>query len=86
MIEKTGMPETEVVAEIERYLVMPGQACAYKVGMIKILEMRERTKRELGAAFDIREFHDVLLKNGSLPLDILEQIIGDYIAGKKQTE
>ena len=53
MLEKTGMPETDVVAEIERYLVMPGQALAYKVGMNKILELRERAKAELGPKFDI---------------------------------
>lgn len=54
--------------------------------MIKILEMRERAQRELGETFDIRDFHDVLLKNGSVPLDILEQIVGDYISGKKNTQ
>jgi len=84
MLEKTGMPESEVVAEIERYMVQPGQACAYKVGLIKILELRERVRRELDEIFDIRDFHDVLLKNGSVPLDILERIVDDYIASKKE--
>ncbi len=83
MVEKTGLPETEIVTEVENYMVMPGQACAYKVGMFKILELRDRARHELGAAFDIREFHDVLLKSGSVPLTILERIIDDYIAEKK---
>jgi len=83
MLAKTGLPETEVIAEIERYMVNPGQACAYKVGMIRILEMRDRARRELGEAYDIRDFHDVLLKNGSVPLDILERTVGDYIAAMK---
>lgn len=83
MLEKTGLPETEVVTEVERYIVMPAQACAYKVGMIKILELRNRAQRELGDAYDIRGFHDVMLKNGSVPLDILERIVDDYITQKK---
>jgi uncharacterized protein (DUF885 family) len=81
MLEKTGLPETEVVAEVERYLVQPGQACAYKVGMIKILELRDRAQRELAADFDMREFHEIVLRNGSLPLTLLERIVDDYIAG-----
>lgn len=83
MMANTGMPEGEVVTEIERYLVMPGQALAYKVGMLKILELRERAKTSLGAKFDIREFHDAVLTNGSMPLSVLENVIDDYIAGKK---
>jgi len=71
-----------VVSEIERYIVMPGQACAYKIGMIKILELRERAQKALGAAFDLREFHDVILKNGSLPLSILDEIVQAYIRQK----
>jgi len=85
MLEKTGLPETEVVTEIERYLVTPGKACAYKVGVIKILQLRERARRELGEAFDIKDFHDVLLQNGSMPLDVLEQIVDDYIAATLET-
>ncbi|HUV06603.1 MAG TPA: DUF885 domain-containing protein, partial [Spirochaetia bacterium] len=85
MLEKTGLAETEVVSEIERYIVSPGQACAYKVGVIKILKMRERARRELGEAFDLKDFHDVLLKNGSMPLNVLEQIVDDYIASTLKT-
>jgi uncharacterized protein (DUF885 family) len=84
MTEHTGMGEDEVIAEIERYLVNPGQALAYKVGMLKILELREKARAELGVKFDIREFHDQVLKNGSMPMSILEQVIGEYIAAKKK--
>jgi uncharacterized protein (DUF885 family) len=83
MIENTGMPEIEVVAEVERYFVMPGQALAYKVGMIKILQLREKAKAALGAKFDIRDFHDAVLKNGGMPLSVLETVIDEYIAAKK---
>ena len=83
MMENTGMPEAEVVVEIERYLVMPAQALAYKIGMLKILELRERAKRTLGARFDLREFHDEVLKNGALPLALLEQVIDAYISRRK---
>ena len=83
MMENTGLPEADVVIEIERYLVMPGQALAYKVGMMKILELRERAKTALGAKFDIRDFHDEVLKNGAMPLDVLQQVIDAYIAKKK---
>ena len=69
-----------VVSEIERYFVMPGQACAYKIGMIKIVELREKARAALGEKFDLRTFHDAVLKNGSLPLSILEQVIDEYIA------
>jgi uncharacterized protein (DUF885 family) len=71
------------VSEIERYIVMPGQACAYKLGMIKILELREKAKKELGDKFELRKFHDVMLKNGSMPLFILEQVVDEYIASTK---
>jgi uncharacterized protein (DUF885 family) len=83
MLANTGMAESDVVAEIERYFVMPGQATAYKVGMMKILELREYARSELGDRFDIREFHNVLLTNGSVPLDVLEQLVKEYVANKK---
>jgi uncharacterized protein (DUF885 family) len=83
MREKTGMGEKEVRSEIERYIVAPGQACAYKVGMLKIQELRARAEKELGAKFDQREFHDAVLKNGALPLEILEEQVTDYIRQKK---
>ena len=79
MTEKTGMPQTDVVAEIERYLVMPGQALAYKVGMQKILELRERAKTKLGERFDLAAFHDLVLTGGDLPLALLEQRVDAWI-------
>ena len=81
--EKTGMGEKEVKSEIERYIVAPGQACAYKIGMLKIQELRARAEKELGERFDQREFHDVVLKNGGLPLEILEEQVNSYIQRKK---
>jgi uncharacterized protein (DUF885 family) len=83
MRDKTGMGEKEVTAEIERYIVNPGQACAYKVGMLKIQELRKRAETELGPKFDQREFHDVVLKNGALPLEILEEQVTAYIQRSK---
>lgn len=83
MKANTGMAESDVVAEIERYFVMPGQALAYKIGMTKILELRELAREELGDDFDIREFHDVILRDGGLPLTILEEIVRDWIAEKQ---
>lgn len=80
MKKNTGMSDRDVTAEIERYIVMPGQATAYKVGMMKILELREKAKSALGNKFDLRDFHDVVLKNGAVPLDILETLVDRYIA------
>ena len=83
MREKTGIGEKEVTAEIERYIVNPGQACAYKIGMLKIQELRARSQQELGDNFSEKEFHDVVLKNGALPLEILEEQVNVYIQRKK---
>lgn len=83
MAENTGNPQSDVVVEIERYIVWPGQACAYKVGQLKIIALREKARAALGAKFDLGEFHDVVLKNGALPLGILEKVVDRYIADKK---
>jgi uncharacterized protein (DUF885 family) len=83
MIDNTGMAESDVVAEIERYFVMPGQALAYKIGMTKILELRSRAEERLGEGFDMREFHNVILTNGALPLTILEELIDAWIEEKE---
>jgi uncharacterized protein (DUF885 family) len=82
MLANTGMAESDVVSEIERYIVLPGQATAYKVGMLKFLELRQKAMDSLGDEFDLREFHDVVLKNGAVPLDILERIVDDYILAR----
>jgi uncharacterized protein (DUF885 family) len=82
MKSNTGMADSDVEAEIERYFVMPGQACAYKVGMNKILQLREQAQQALGDDFDIREFHNVVLTSGSVPLTILEEIVRKYVARK----
>lgn len=86
MKKNTGMSDRDVTAEIERYIVMPGQATAYKVGMMKILELREKAKSALGDKFDLRDFHDVVLKNGAVPLDILDTLVDRYIADTKSAE
>ena len=79
MKKTTGMSDTEVRVEIERYIVWPGQATSYKMGMIKILELRQRAKDALGEGFDIRKFHTVVLDQGIVPLFILEDIIDEWI-------
>jgi uncharacterized protein (DUF885 family) len=79
MVKNTGMTKSEVVSEIERYIVIPGQACAYKIGQLKILELRAKAKKALGDKFDIKKFHNVILKNGAVPLSILEKLVNKYI-------
>lgn len=83
MQKVTGYNHDSVVTEIERYFVLPGQACSYKIGQLKILELRKRAQEMLGMAFDIREFHDVILKAASVPLDILEEVVNRYIEEKR---
>ena len=79
MKRTTGMSDTEVRVEIERYIVWPGQATSYKMGMLKILELREKAKEALGEKFDIRKFHTIVLDQGIVPLFILEDIIDEWI-------
>ena len=76
----SSIPEAAVRSEIRRYLIMPGQATAYKVGMIRIQELRRKAEEALGADFDIRAFHDVILGGGAMPLDLLERRVDDWIA------
>ncbi len=79
MVDNTARNHKEVTAEVERYIVNPGQALAYKIGMLKILELRERARKALGDKFDIRDFHNAVLQHGALPLSILERQIDSYI-------
>ncbi len=79
MKKTTGMSDTEVRVEIERYIVWPAQATSYKMGMLKILELRQKAKDALGEQFDIRKFHTIVLDQGIVPLFILEDIIDEWI-------
>ena len=78
------LSERDIVKEVERYINNPGQATSYKIGQLKIVELRQRAERELGPRFDVRDFHAAVLENGALPLDILEQQVAAYIAAKTQ--
>ena len=73
----------DCIKAIERYVVMPGQATAYKIGMLKILELREDAKRRLGDRFDIRGFHDTILANGPVPLSILESLVDEWVESRQ---
>ncbi|MGL6162662.1 DUF885 domain-containing protein [Microbulbifer sp.] len=81
--ENSPNPQGDVVKAIERYIVMPSQATAYKIGMLKIVELREKAKNELGDQFDIRAFHDTVLANGAVPLDVLENLVDEWVAEVK---
>jgi uncharacterized protein (DUF885 family) len=80
--QNTPNSEADCIDSINRYIVNPGQATAYKIGMIKILQLREKAKKELGSKFDIRQFHEVVLTNGAVPLDVLEELIENWIKSK----
>lgn len=82
MADNTGMAMSDVVTEIERYIVWPGQATGYKIGQLTILRLRDEAKAALGDKFDSREFHDLVLKGGAVPLTILEDQVKAYIASK----
>jgi uncharacterized protein (DUF885 family) len=83
MRANTPESERDIFTESNRYVVGPGQATAYKVGMLKILELRELAKKELGPKFDIRAYHDLVLKDGAVPLGILEENVRAWIAARK---
>jgi len=84
MVANTAKTENDIIVEIDRYIAWPGQALAYKIGELKILELRAKAEKQLGPSFNIRKFHDVVLGNGALPLDILEKQILNYIAAALQ--
>jgi uncharacterized protein (DUF885 family) len=83
MLANTAIPEPTVRSEVKRYLDWPGQATSYKLGMIKLMELREHAQKVLGDRFDIRGFHDTVLTGGSLPLPILEQRVNNWIASQQ---
>jgi len=87
MVEKTGMALASVVSEVERYIVSPGQACAYKVGMLRLQAARQRAQQALGAKFDaqaLKDFHDLLLGGGALPLEVLDEQVDAWITSRRQ--
>jgi len=80
MVGTAGMGEDEVVSEVERYMALPGQATAYKVGQLKILELRDRARTALGPKFNLKDSHTVVLESGAVPLTVLEQLVDEWIA------
>jgi uncharacterized protein (DUF885 family) len=83
LVDNTSNSEADCVDSINRYIVLPSQATAYKIGMLKILELREKAKKQLGNKFDLRQFHEVVLTNGPVPLDVLEQLVDRWIKSKQ---
>jgi uncharacterized protein (DUF885 family) len=80
--DNTPNAELDAIKMVERHIVMPGQATAYKIGMMKILELREKAKNALGNSFDLREFHEVVIAQGAIPLNVLEDFVDAYISSK----
>jgi uncharacterized protein (DUF885 family) len=83
MLSHSDMGKTDATAEVERYIVIPSQALAYKIGALTIQRLRKKAETELGPRFDIRDFHAQVLMTGNLPMPILEQKIDRWIAEKK---
>ena len=86
MTSITGLPRAEVLVEVERQIVNPGQACAYKIGQLEILALRERARRRLGESFDLRRFHTAVLEHGAVPLELLEGLVESWIEREQEGE
>jgi uncharacterized protein (DUF885 family) len=86
MLENSSMAPSDATAEVERYIAIPGQALGYKIGQIRIRELRNKAEKALGAQFDVREFHSQVLRDGALPMDVLEKKIDRWIERKKRIE
>ena len=86
MKENTAKTENDIIVEVDRYIVWPGQALAYMIGALKIKELRAKASKELGARFDVRKFHNAVLDDGPLPLDVLDERMTDWIAEQKRKE
>ena len=82
-LRTSGWADERVWGETDRYMTWPGQALGYKIGQLKILELRERARKELGEKFDVRGFHDKVLGTGALPLDVLETRVNGWLAEQK---
>ncbi|WP_278404900.1 DUF885 domain-containing protein [Pseudoalteromonas ruthenica] len=82
-VNNTPNATSDAVKMVERHIVMPSQATAYKIGMLKIVELREQAKKALGDKFDIREYHNIVLKNGPVPLNLLEEMVAEWVASKQ---
>ena len=79
-LENTAKTQQDIENEVDRYIAWPGQALAYKIGQLKIMELRDKAKAELGDNFDIRDYHDFILSFGSIPLSIMEEKVDEFIA------
>jgi uncharacterized protein (DUF885 family) len=85
-LQNSPLSVGDATVEVERYIARPGQALSYKIGMLKIQELRAKAEAELGEAFDIRAFHDAVLRNGAVPLPILERVVEQYIVKVKASD
>jgi uncharacterized protein (DUF885 family) len=85
MLDHTPMSEQEVESEIERYMASPGQALSYKIGELKIKELRDKYTKQLGSAFNVAAFHDEVLKDGAVPLDVLERKMDAWANKQKRS-